>query len=628
MPPHRRFFERGLLAALLIGLVNGLVFIYLLPPWQHYDEPGHFEYAWLIANRTGLPRPGQYDQQMRREVGASMAENNFFGKNVPHPDLTSIQEPVWIGVAQINSTPLYYWLAALPLRLLKFTDVAVQVRAGRFVSLLLFLGTIFLAWLAAAQATSPGSPLRWVIPICLALMPGVVDILTALIDDAGATFFFSLVIVFGLYILRRGFRPGYALGLALASAACIFTKATTYLALATLVIFLLLALPKRPSRFILPALAILTGIGTVLAVTWNQPAHWAVKSFQGEATRVETQSAPFGSHALQIGFSPDYEPPFLIQELPTSLVHELRGKNVTLGAWMWASRPISASVPTLQINYAPVSREVSLTQAPAFFSSTTFIPTDTYRLSVLLSPQVKIVNNVQYLFDGVLLTEGAFSPGSEPSFKNAELSSGTWNGVEFKNLLAGASGENAWPRIRPGLDRRLNTLLAGQASFMLHVLLDWRTYQWYYQAVAQIMFQTFWGRFSWQQIFLPGWAYFVLGLISLFASSGAVYHAWTRRKHLDWVMILFLFLAILAIWLPAALRGLGTLAGRPFIPSARYAFPSIIPLLIFFCAGWTAAFRAVEGKVHLAPWVKHAALIGFFAALNLVGIWSIFTYYY
>src|SRR5215211_3224079 len=63
---------------LLIALAQGLLYLALMPPWQHYDEPTHFEYAWLIANREQLPRYPDTDPVMRREVAASMLEHGFF----------------------------------------------------------------------------------------------------------------------------------------------------------------------------------------------------------------------------------------------------------------------------------------------------------------------------------------------------------------------------------------------------------------------------------------------------------------------------------------------------------------------------------------------------------------------
>ncbi|MCK4899970.1 MAG: hypothetical protein KAS38_14415, partial [Anaerolineales bacterium] len=63
---------------LMVGLIHGLIYIFIMPPWQHYDEPNHFEYAWLIANRETLPNTGDYDQSMHKSVAASMIEHNFF----------------------------------------------------------------------------------------------------------------------------------------------------------------------------------------------------------------------------------------------------------------------------------------------------------------------------------------------------------------------------------------------------------------------------------------------------------------------------------------------------------------------------------------------------------------------
>ena len=48
--------HRLLLALLVLALLRGLVYLALLPPWQHYDEPTHFEYVQLIAERKKLPQ--------------------------------------------------------------------------------------------------------------------------------------------------------------------------------------------------------------------------------------------------------------------------------------------------------------------------------------------------------------------------------------------------------------------------------------------------------------------------------------------------------------------------------------------------------------------------------------------
>src|SRR5947208_14806600 len=81
---------------LLIALCQGILYLCLQPPWQHYDEPTHFEYAWLIAHHPGLPPPGTVDQAARRDIAASMIQYNFFG-NMPRPALLT-DGPIEIGV--------------------------------------------------------------------------------------------------------------------------------------------------------------------------------------------------------------------------------------------------------------------------------------------------------------------------------------------------------------------------------------------------------------------------------------------------------------------------------------------------------------------------------------------------
>ena len=36
-----------------LGFVLGVVYLFLLPPWQHYDEQNHFEKVWLQTQSPG-----------------------------------------------------------------------------------------------------------------------------------------------------------------------------------------------------------------------------------------------------------------------------------------------------------------------------------------------------------------------------------------------------------------------------------------------------------------------------------------------------------------------------------------------------------------------------------------------
>jgi hypothetical protein len=61
--------ETAILGAILaIGLVHALLYVYLVPPWQHYDEPNHFEIVWLTAKLGRHPKEEDIDPQLSRSV--------------------------------------------------------------------------------------------------------------------------------------------------------------------------------------------------------------------------------------------------------------------------------------------------------------------------------------------------------------------------------------------------------------------------------------------------------------------------------------------------------------------------------------------------------------------------------
>ncbi len=64
---------RLIAALLLLALVRGLVYIVIIPPWTHYDEPTHFEYAALINLLGHRPQPGDINRDLRFEIARSVA---------------------------------------------------------------------------------------------------------------------------------------------------------------------------------------------------------------------------------------------------------------------------------------------------------------------------------------------------------------------------------------------------------------------------------------------------------------------------------------------------------------------------------------------------------------------------
>jgi len=165
------FTKYRLQLILLVALINGLAYLTFVPPWQHYDEPGHFEYAWLAANLDHWPQAGEYNQHMRREVAASMIEHDFYRGMPGLPNLLEVNKPVEIGIAQTGDLPAYYFLASIPLRILKYTDITWQLYSARLVSVLLFVFTIWLAFKTSTLIFGEDHPLGWMVPLFMAFLP-------------------------------------------------------------------------------------------------------------------------------------------------------------------------------------------------------------------------------------------------------------------------------------------------------------------------------------------------------------------------------------------------------------------------------------------------------------------------
>ena len=171
---------------LVIALVHGLIYVALIPPWQHYDEPRHFEVAWLAAHHEGLPGAEDYDADLSLAVIESMIENDFYASPKFYPDLESGDRVRITGYSQLDEPALYYLLASLPMRFLDPQDVETQLYAGRLVSLVFYLLTVLAAWGTTRELTRIGSAFRWLVPLTVALIPAFTDLMTALNNDAAA----------------------------------------------------------------------------------------------------------------------------------------------------------------------------------------------------------------------------------------------------------------------------------------------------------------------------------------------------------------------------------------------------------------------------------------------------------
>jgi hypothetical protein len=613
----------------LLGLCHGLLYVFIIPPWQHYDEPTQFEYTWLIANRPGLPEPGEFDQGMRREVAASMIEHSFFESLDYRPNLLSQSEPIWIGISQVGERPLYYILVSLPLWLVRGSDITFQLFVGRFVSLILYLVTILAAHGIVAELAPEGHLLRWLVPLSLVLLPGVTDLMTAINDDVGATAFFSLFLWANVILLKRGFSWSIliaALGLALA---CYWTKNTVIIALALAVVLMgLNLLPRGFRRLVwIPLLAV--GLAGLLQIKADEAALWYRKRLQPAPVRSYQASAPAGKYALELVQEPGQPPALLYQLLPRAEVQKLRGKTVTFGAWMWASEPARAQAVGLFDQAELFTTGIELSTQPVFHAMTVTLDPGVEKLEILLQPNVATGEKaVSVYYDGLVLVRGRRPLDAPPVFSDPNGREGSWGDRPFVNLIRNASAERGWIRFRPGVEKFLMTNFPYLSPEITNALIDWPGAGWYYVQTAKIFLETLWGKFGWAHIALAGsQTYRLLGAITLAGILGAGV-ALARRWHsLPKAALLLMAVVILAVWGTTLFRGISSLSGNTLIPSARYAFPAIIPTMLLLTAGWLELFRPLLRWKASGRVVQVGLFLIFFLALDLLSIWSILQFY-
>jgi hypothetical protein len=611
---------------LLAGLIHGLLYVFLLPPWQHYDEPGNFEYAWLLANRPGLPSPGEYDQSMRREVAASMVEHAFFKDLNIQPNLLDQNTPIWIGFSQTNDPPLYYWLASLPLRLVQTSDITFQLYLCRLVSLLLYLLTLLAAYGVVSELARPGNPARCLIPAMLALLPGFTDLMTAVNNDVGAVVFFSFFLWASLRMMQRGFKFNRLVTVGILAAVCFWTKNTAAIALPLLIFPVLFSLLRGHRQSI--AWAVLGAgipIGIFIIFTSGDIAYWYQPASQITPTRLASRQAPLGSHVFQIDTSSGMKTNNLIQLLTPSQVHEFQNKTVTFGYWIWANQPVEFHSPLLKDDQQTHTESIDVTPIPTFHAFTADIASNTRQIRIILEAPAK--PGVIIYLDGLVLLRGDFTQRGQPALTDAGAQRGTWDGESFVNPIRNASAEQGWPRPRQVIKNLLRKVSPIQPNMVLASLTDWQNSSWYYQTTAEQQMYTFWGKFGWGHIPLSRNIYIGLSIFTVLGILGGMVGLWRNRKGITWPAFAILSAAVLWIWGAALVRGIHSITGTVFIPYARYAYPAIIPTVWLLCAGWSEWPRLFERWLRIPRWVKISVFLAFFLLLDMLSIWTIARFY-
>ena len=610
---HTRASLPSLWIALTLACLNGLLYLFTVPPWQHYDEPNHFEVAWLIAHRSQLPKPDDFDQDMRRDVATSMIAHGFYRGGSP-PDLLQ-SEPINIGIPQIDDYLAYYALAALPLRALASADITQQLYAARAVSLLLFLISILGCWGILCELTGPASALRWLVPVCLALLPAYADIMTAVNNDVAAIAFGTLLTWGIVRLIQRGFSFRWLIWSVAWALACAWSRSTTFPVIAALPLALSLSLLKQRGRALVwLAFVIIMAVVFVQTTQWDDARGWLRLGEQPGGMQRASTLARSGQYVFElnpaVGTGSQIE-----QAVAADVVENLRGQTVTLGAWVWgeSAQPQPGRTPILILNDITepgLYQEIQITQQPTFYSFTATLPVDTRQLWVgLVQPQNTGLGPIFY--DDVVLTHDNVLTGT--------------------NLIQNPSAEYGMARLKERWQALIGPELKADPTFFLGILGDRNLLGVYVGKIMNLSLQTFWVRFGWGHVSLQNKALNPLLNAVLIASILCSAYGWAlklregKRWHANTHAVAVLSLIGLACCLITFARATYVLFVTSWFPSARYAYPAIVPLLLGVMGGWfvllnrspSVRFRRV------GSWT----IAGLFATLNILSLINIAQFY-
>lgn len=559
---------------IIVGItcIFGSIMIFAVPPWEQQDEGAHFEFAWLIANHPTWPIPGTSDPRM--------ALTNGNGKALHHQ-------------------PLYYLLVSLALRLVVERPILEQLLVARAVSLIMFVGIALLAERTAKTIFPKGHILRWFAPLAIILCPSFANLMTSVNNDVGVTLVCSFAMFIASSLLMQGFIWGKMRALVSSIPIAMLMKNTGAILVVVVPMVILFSLwrdirlPKR--LLLLPVgLAMLLLIGIL---NWSDPAHWYrwQSLTDSNATRIMRPEAPVGSHVLRM--SAVAIPNFEGFSSPISNASLVANRQVTVGAWVWASRPASIWIPGMV--YLPREEEdrlqgehveVKVGTQPQWVATTYDIPPRLLFAHVMawsVAPNEQLP--LEIYVDGIVAASGDFPLDSPPLFTDANAQSGVWGGHAFNNLIKNGNFEQGWVFLRPEVNKLVanyarrspSRIIASFADPLTSLNLELRDY------IPWMMFMTF-GIYGRSILREPIWQYMIPALVST-AIGGLVWLGWKQHRRTDLIAFTCRVLGLLCLgtW------GFILIAHLPVnfpggIPSSRYGFTIMIPSALLLCAGWLA----------------------------------------
>jgi hypothetical protein len=556
-----------------LALLHALLYVGLVPPWQTPDEPAQFQYAALVARLGRTPVVSDVDLELEQQITASLMRAHFFEYLIGHPPPAPPQtmeqaQALFFMPSQVgNDPPLYFWLAALPIKLLSQHSIETQLLAVRLFGVVLLAGAVLCAY-GAARELALGAGFALAVGLLVALQPMNMFIGMGAANDGLANLIGAALCWALLRIARQGMRLRRAALVLVLVLLSVLTKRT--LLPQVLLVGLIGAgwalrqIARAPigtvARLGIAAVLLAMVLGGRVAFAGDRAptlaADW-IDMANGDGARRVPEAPGTGRPALEL--APEQ---LVVQPLPAVTAEWAQNQELYVDARIWSASGKVRGTLVIDFGWSTVEQPFSVNQGGKVVRMHTFIP--------LYCP---------YMFVGVRAQTGQLYVDR----LNAE--SGRLRGL---NLLTNPNLTDA-------------AIRAGSPTAVLRRFLRLHEMAWVWRSgrlleapplggwlLGRIFFVSFWGQFGWMSLPLVGGSPWegALWLMCIGGLAGTL--AWLLRPWREpWrrrAVVLLLLMIIAGVLLP--LLNAYTAPRNQAIQQGRYLFPALTPVALLLALGW------------------------------------------
>ncbi len=234
---------------LILGLVRGLLYSAVLPPWQAPDEALHYEYVRLLYETGRLVQWGDSIPAVEQEIITSMERFGFWQTGRYLQRGSSFTEVWGASSHQLHQPPLAYVLYLGPLFLAP-QSIVLHLYLMRVLSVLLSLVVILAGYIAANTVWERHSVLSWSVPAFIVFLPTYTALSGTVNNDHLVEAAVSLVLALWLVALKSGLSLPLTGGLVVFSVIGLLAKRTALVLLPVHLVAVILYLrAHHPSIF-------------------------------------------------------------------------------------------------------------------------------------------------------------------------------------------------------------------------------------------------------------------------------------------------------------------------------------------------------------------------------------------